>query len=246
MLISPDSPLRLLPVGLDRRQQIALDGVRVAADVLDLATTRLTSTLAEVVALDPHSDPYLRAAVSAISDAWSIVDNTHRFCELLKQFPRIKQRLPQFQVLYRSAAAAEPMRHFIQHVRNEIDALAQGGLSVWGTITWNLKSEFDAGQRIQHSLHIGTFYDGNFAAMGQFAKKVESEVDNITLHAGGHTMILSGLMRRVEEVIRGFELGIADQAGNLPRHSSDMLFALTMTPAASNHERPHPRTDEDA
>lgn len=229
MLIAHDSPLRKPPVGLDRRQQIALDGIRVAADVVDLSHRRLNQTLLNLSSIEPFTDAYHQATVATISDAWSIVDNAHRFCELLRQFPSIKQNLPQFQLLYRSAKPAEALRHFIQHARNEIDALSKAGLSIWGTLTWNLKADFDAGHRTLRSLHIGTFYEGNFAAMGKLPESVKADVDNVTLHAGSHQMVLSKVVRNIEQVVKGFERDIAQQAGQFPRHSSDMLFAMTVT-----------------
>jgi hypothetical protein len=62
----------------------------------------------------------------------------------------------------------------------------------------------------------------------------------------GHTMVLSGLMQRIEVVIRGFEHDVAEQAGHLPRHSSDMLFALTMGLVQASTAPPGPKTNGDA
>lgn len=246
MLIAQHSPLRHPPAGLDRRQQIALDGIRIAADILDLSSHRLRETLLGLSNIEMNTDHFYRAATSAISDAWSIVDNTHRFCELLRQFPQIKKKLPQFELLFRAAKPAEALRHFIQHARNEIDALAQAGFSIWGNITWNEPPPIPGHGRLVRSLHMGTFYSGNYAALGRIPESVESEIDNITLHAGPHKMALMLVIDRVEGVIRGFERDMDAQMGQQTRNGSDILFSLAVTPSENVPQRTQPPTAGDA
>ena len=227
MLIAIDSPLRGVPSGLDRRQLIVIDGLRISVDVIDLSFRRLCASLKALPEAAPETTEFVELAVSANLDAWTIVDHVHRFSELLHQMPMVKQNLPQFQLLYRSASDAEQMRHYIQHVRNEVDSLAASGLSVWGSLTWAMKADYDAGRKIKRSLNMGTFYVGNFAAVGKIPQSVEREVDCIEIYAGGRSFELTGVLRHIERVIRGFELDIEDQAGHLPRHGSDLLVALS-------------------
>jgi hypothetical protein len=231
MLIAPDSSLRRVPVGLDRRQQIVLDGLRISADVIDLCFRRLTAALRLLPIQPADTAERVELACSANLDAWTIVDHVHRFSELLRQMPMVKQNLPQFQLLFRAATEAEQMRNYIQHVRNEINALSSSGQSVWGSLTWALKQDFDAGRRTKYSLSVGTFYEGNFAAVGAFPETVTKDVDFIEIHAGSRSFELTTLLTHVERVIRSFEEGVEAQAGGRPRHGSDFLAILTMQPA---------------
>lgn len=228
MLIAIDSPLRKVPTGLDRRQQIVIDGLRISVDVVDLSFRRLCTSLKALPEVAPETTEFVELAVSANLDAWTIVDYVHRFSELLHQMPMIKQNLPQIQLLYRAASDAEHMRHYIQHVRNEVDSLAASGLSVWGSLTWAMKADYDAGRKTKRSLNMGTFYIGNFAAIGKIPQSVEREVDCIEIYAGGRSFELTGVLRYIECVIRGLERDIEDQAGHLPRYGSDLLAALSV------------------
>lgn len=232
MLIGLASPLRRVPIGLDRRQQIVLDGLRISADTIDLCLRRLAASLSSLPSQPVNTLEYIELACSANLDAWSIVDHIHRFTELLRQMPMVKQNLPQFQLLYRAASDAEQMRHYIQHVRNEVDTLSASGQSVWGSLTWALKRDYDAGRRTKYMLNSGTFYDGHFAAMGSFPEIVTRDVDFIMIHAGDRSFELTGIINHVERVIRSFEESIEAQAGSMQRHGSDLLAVLTMHPVS--------------
>ena len=52
-IIRTDSVLRQLPVGLDRKQALFLDGIRHAAEIMSLAYSRLTTTLTRIAQSDP-------------------------------------------------------------------------------------------------------------------------------------------------------------------------------------------------
>jgi hypothetical protein len=51
-------------------------------------------------------------------------------------------------------------------------------------------------------------------------------------------MVLSQVVRNIAQVVKGFERDIARQSGQLPRHSSDMLFAMTVTPRKEDEKLP--------
>lgn len=84
MIISDGSPLRRLPSELDRRQALFLDGIRYSVEMADLAYTRLRQTLfnlAEQRGSGTSLDHWL--FVSAVQDAWSLIDSLHRLRGLL-------------------------------------------------------------------------------------------------------------------------------------------------------------------
>lgn len=228
MLIDKESILRQVPQGLDKRQLLFLDGIRVSADICDLSIKRLSKSLKKLPSLVAYSEDYITEVISAVQDAWAVIDSVHRFRELLQQFHGIKKNLPQFQAFYRSSEKAEEFRHFIQHIRREVNDLSDHQLPLWGTITWQLMSDFTEGKKIQRWLHIGTFYEGVRSDLGQFHENCRYEVDHIKLTIGGRSVFLLELLRLMEPILKGFEQDIENQAGNLPRNSSDMLFSLEL------------------
>src|SRR6266550_1409307 len=136
MIVRTDSPLRQLPASLNRKQTLFLDGVRVAADSVDLAYSRLTNTLGRL-ATGAGVDPMLAMEIAqAVQDVWSIVDSTHRLRALFARMPGVKQRGPCLQAFYRATADIKTLRHVVQHLDSEIDNLVKLGVPLWGTIHW--------------------------------------------------------------------------------------------------------------
>ena len=85
MLISLDSPLRRLPVGLDRRQTLFIDGIRLSAEIIDLTYCRLSITLERLAEPDCPKQGRQESIVSAVQDAWTLVDTevTKTWCRMI-------------------------------------------------------------------------------------------------------------------------------------------------------------------
>jgi hypothetical protein len=79
--LADDSPIRLPPDRLSRRQLLVLDGLRFAAEMAVLAYERLAEDLTTIAGM--RGSPSTRAIASAMMDAWSIIDAVHRFNDLL-------------------------------------------------------------------------------------------------------------------------------------------------------------------
>lgn len=130
-LIRPDSLLRRLPVGLDDRQRMFIDGISVTLQMLDVAFERLKQGLAE---LSPaRQDEMFYAPV--LLDAWSMVDSANRLALLLRYMKNVK-KTPQMRVFKKHLEAVEPLRNSIQHLNKDIQRTAADGAATWGTLSW--------------------------------------------------------------------------------------------------------------
>ena len=85
-MLSVDSPLLNLPIALNRRQAVFLDGLSHAAQVADLAYRRLCAGLTELV--HKHEESRLPDSFATVFlDAWAFIDTSDRFGRLWKMQP---------------------------------------------------------------------------------------------------------------------------------------------------------------
>ena len=85
MIVSENSPTRRMPVTLDPRSILYLDGIRYSTQLVDLAYSRLEGTLEKLVHKDDQQGAVGNLIVEAISDAWAFVDSLHRRGAALNQ-----------------------------------------------------------------------------------------------------------------------------------------------------------------
>src|SRR5882724_4853706 len=116
MLINIDSPLRRLPIGLNREQTLCIDGVRVSAEIVDLAYSRLARNLELLSEPDCSQTARHELLVPAMQDAWTIVDAIHRIRKLLQRMPHVKKSSPPLQVFLRASVGIDRLRHIVQHL----------------------------------------------------------------------------------------------------------------------------------
>jgi hypothetical protein len=204
-MIRRESILHQLPVKLDRKQTVFLDGVTYSVQMADLAHTRLQNTL-----INDNPDH-----TSAVLDAWSIVDSLHRLRELLNQMPGVKRNSPTLQIFQRNTTQIEAMRHGVQHLRGEIDTLVAQNKPVWGSLSWVKpvgEREVDVGLLVAGTL---SDYKG-LPMVNPAGKSVSPPVDLITLTAYGHTVCLSEAMEYVERLVRKIEEQLHEKIQDLP------------------------------
>ena len=225
MVIGPTSPLRQLPAGLNRRQMLFFDGIRVAIDMADLAYARLEEVLTRLANHDFPQEEVEMAMTVAFQDAWTIVDSVNRLRVLLKKLPNFKQRAPSLQVLYRHINLVEELRHTVQHLDTQINLLEQRDLSVWGTLRW-----FVLVDRDQLKYMSGTLASGSqFGAAHEIAQlkpgqSMYGSTDHITLLASELSANLSEIMRALGAFIPKLEGVLAPQFQGLPTAIGNLLL----------------------
>ncbi len=239
-IIRDDSPLRRLPGQLKRKQTLFLDGIRVAAEVMDSAYSRLSETLLDLSGRDSAIHLACRdsasavregAIITAVQDAWTIVDSVHRLRCLLRRMPGVKQKAPGRQTFYRATSTIEALRNAVQHLDSEIDNLVKLGVPLWGTIQWLVL--VDPATRLVRSCTIvaGTIFGAIHPVQTPIGKRMRGTVDQVILTAGGTSVNLSDVVFEVGKMVEGLERSLEQQFGNLPKHGSDMLIMVDMEPA---------------
>lgn len=118
--------------GISPVQQVYVDAVKAPLDMIEVAFERLQDRLSRDVEDE-------RSKAEMQSDAWTIVDNAYRLNTLLRQFPGLKQRGEVVRAALAVFKNAEPFRHAVQHMNNEIRSTAAEGRDVWGELYWCAK-----------------------------------------------------------------------------------------------------------
>jgi hypothetical protein len=228
MIIEEHSPLRRLPLELNRPQVMFLDAIRYSVEMADLAYERLSNTLFKIAQkTDAQDGKFSRDSVSAIQDAWSIVDSIHRLRCLLERMPNFKQKSPGFQSFFRQTKDVEELRNVVQHLDTEIPKLIGLNISAWGVLTWG--TVIHPGKYIIRSCAIipGTVYPGaECDALNPAGREFHGLVDYVTLQASNYSLCLSEVMRSVQTLIERITSSLKDQIEGLPSAGSDATVKM--------------------
>jgi hypothetical protein len=226
MTIEKDSPLRRLPSGLDRQQILCLDGIRIAADITDLAYHRLVETL--LFALkdrETGGENIGRCVLMATMDAWTIIDATHRLRELLGSMPGLSKRLLDFQIYIRKTKIADDLRNYVQHFRNDITTIINANAPLWGVLTWRTKDDMDGAQNTYALVPRTYFLDIN-TSFGVLGYKVEESIADIKLEVRSMIADLRELVDAIKPIIILFERNLLEKCRNNNFNESDGVFSL--------------------
>lgn len=231
MIVGEDSPLRRLPAALDRKQMLFLDGIRYSAEMADLAHARLQQTLYRLTTRgkEPEQDPDHSDVLSAVQDAWSIVDSLHRLRGLLQQMPGIKQNTPSMRVFRQQTDKVEDLRNGVQHLNQQIHRLVSANQTAWGSLSWFALPEPNSKTGTIGVLVAGTvFTTEGHPMVNPIGKQVHSLVDYVTLTAYEHSLDLSDAMRRIERLIGSMEDQLRDQFEGQPTAASELLVCADL------------------
>ena len=228
MIIDEGSPFRRLPSELDRRQALFLDGIRYSVEMADLAHTRLRQTLFDIAKEQNRGAQANHwSLVSAVQDAWSVVDSLHRLRGLLDQMPGSKKKGPGLQVFVRTTTGIEDLRNAVQHLNHEIDGLVARNQPVWGSLSWFAALDPFNNFGASCSLITGTlFVKAASAPMIMPEGEVDLPVNLIVLSAYGHSLNLSDAMRRVARLIAGMENELKEQFSGYSTAGADLITCV--------------------
>jgi hypothetical protein len=140
MIIGTESILRRIPSVINYRQRLFFEGIRFSIEMADLAHSRLRGTLPQITFMrDPSPDnPVI---VSAMLDAWAIVDSLHRLRGLIEAMPGLKgkKKSPKIRSLMEATANVGALRNTVQHLGTEIHAAFDDkSWTVFGTLSWGV------------------------------------------------------------------------------------------------------------
>jgi hypothetical protein len=234
MLFDDKSPLRNLPAGLTRKQILFMDGIRYSVGMTTLAYYRLrvsTTELTKGLAAGTQTqNPSLFTA--ALSDAWTIIDSTHRLRELVWDMPGItkKKRSAPLRKFYRSTENIDQLRNKVQHLKGEIRTVADTDQPVWGVLSWfsHFEEQPDIVRRCQ--LAAGTLFPSAGPAFKLEGVSLAPPVDRFELTAHGIRVSLTDTYEAVERVARSIEEALGEGLKALPQEAessgSDLLACI--------------------
>lgn len=223
-LVPVESPLRRVPVELDRRTILFLDGIRYSFHIFDLTCNRLTESLRTLSGKQP-SELIADRISAAIADAWTLIDVTHRLRELLSQAPRLKKNLPELQAFLRSTEAVEGLRHFNQHFRTEIDKFSSVGAPLWGSLSW-VYTDIDSGENSCYIVAPGTFFEGAAVPSCTIDTRQNKYVELVLFTVGAAKIDLAELSSRISKFCAWYTEWYASNIVGSDFHTADIHFSL--------------------
>jgi len=116
-----------------RNTVLFIDGLRYSVSMAEIAARRLRATLDEVAVRHASSQRTEEQVVSALLDAWAVIDMCHRARVIVQRLP---QKLPGFQVFLRSTSHVERLRHYVQHFHTRIPKIPSSWTPLWGALCW--------------------------------------------------------------------------------------------------------------
>ena len=228
MIIGPDSPFVQLPKNLDPRQALFLDGIRFAAQMVDLAHGRLCDTLFGLATSDRSDGADIGpGSVAALLDAWAIVDAINRLRDLQHQMPGLKKRAG-YKVFMQYTEPFAELRNILQHLNNEIPQMASDGYPVWGVLRWFVLLDPESFTGRSCVLVAGRFTEGQYQVVNPASKEIRSRVDHVTLTCKQTEASLSDGMRTVESMVKAVEPSLEKSFAGSPRSGTDLLFMADM------------------
>lgn len=201
-LVSDDSYLRKLPVGLDPESRLRMDAIVVASDIVSQAYQELFRLGAEIGAnLGKIGNP-LRATFIGL--AWSIVDQLHAIRQLLMP-PRAKSAGPVTQRFLDAAAPATFLRNKMDHLKNNLLNLsAKKGerYPLFGAISYLLSNSDPESGGMLMTVSSGALHGGElFPAVNPLGRSFTTPVGLLQLHAFDLTFELSPAFAALQDYI---------------------------------------------
>lgn len=75
-------------------------------------------------------------AVLALSLCWSFIDSLHRVREIAQATPGLNKKDLEMRMFLETTAVSEDFRHYIQHLRQELNKEPPNAFPVWGSLSW--------------------------------------------------------------------------------------------------------------
>jgi hypothetical protein len=242
VFIPAGSPFRRLPENMDRKQALFLDAIRLTIEMAEVAFTRVSEALLRLTA-SPNTPPTPLELAAVFSDAWATIDAGHRLSGLMSQFPGLKHgnRWPSLRAFQNEAKRAEDLRHYIQHLDQDLRGLVSLEKPAWGTLTWLAPDS--PGSKILRSglLMPGTIYSGSREMINPSRKLLQFPICAVSLAAGKYSCCLSDLVKSIERLTGDLEAALLNsfdlRCDLLPSLGTDALVVVTLRSVGESEQR---------
>ena len=217
LLVSKESILNRIPVNLAQRQVFLLEGIRYCANSISLSYEQLYGELEKISSISDHTKPPYGVFYKVISEAWTVIDWTHRLTVLLSSIST-KSDPSAIGENFAYLLKAREFRNTLQHIEERIDEhILSQNAPVWGTLAWIQYVKDDL--RRTYVLMAGHPREGfMFRFNNPLAFSLATPIDHITLDAVVkrptyqiESLDLSELLSRIKTIIRNLESHLETQ-----------------------------------
>ena len=226
-MIDPDSPMRQLPHGLDAKQIVFFDALRISAEIAGQAYDDMFT---ELRLLETEAKPdQPRNFVRVIRHTWTFVDAVHRFRVVLQQTPRIKHNHA-YELFMRRTEPVTEMRNAAQHLNQVLPNIAAQSQGAYGTLTWVLGAGEDRVPK-PLMLNIGTAYGRVVGPVIDFEERLPvGKIRRVRLELADQLLILSDVYEYLTSMIRSLEPPLAEFAEGKPKYAADQFVNFNLIP----------------
>lgn len=206
-ILSDDSILRKVPMNVNPKQVLFVDGIRHSAEIIELAYERLENSLTEIALIPPCSKDLPRKSASVFLDAWAIIDAIDRFRMLYQMMPGISFSEPAVKgdTLKASAQPFRDLRNVADHLAERADFIVSKKGSALGVLTWITGYQIEPEQVWHCTLKPGTMHVEPELKNEQLEVAIHWPTDRITLMAGGYEGNISSFLPQITKRVQHFE-----------------------------------------
>jgi hypothetical protein len=210
MLVTNDSPLRILPHPFSKKQVLVFDGIRYAAEMADIAHSRLKTTLFEITRTRNSGWVSCRDIAYALLDAWAVVDSVNRMRDLLAQGGHGVKQDVWYELFERTTRPADGLRNRLQHIEGEVIKLATKSGQLWGYLTWVVPPGLDVNPG-WYALVPGSLYAGDqYRVVSEIGRTItKGDLGVVKLKAYGEELDFDKVTKAVAECVSSLEERIA-------------------------------------
>lgn len=208
ILLGRQSVLRRIPVNIDPKQAIFLDGIRHAVEIMDVAYSRLRDTLTQLALTPPTSDELSNISSHVFLDAWAFVDAVDRFRMLYMQMPGIKfgAKKDGIPTLQEAIQEFRNLRNVADHLAQRADFVLSRNSAALGELSWLTGVQLQPEVIAWHcTIRPGTLQSVPPMLTNSIVSTLDWPTDSIRLSAGGYEGNLSEVRTHVAIRIRHLE-----------------------------------------
>lgn len=208
LLLGRDSVLRQIPINVDTKQALFLDGIRHAVEIMDVAYRRLRDALTHMALYPPASSELPNISAYAFLDAWSFVDAIDRFRMMYTQMPGIKFGAAKVGIppLQEVMQEFRKLRNVADHLAQRADFVLSRNGAALGELNWLTGIQLQPEVIAWHcTIRPGTLQSVPLMQTKPIFSTLDWPTDSIRLSAGGYEGNLSAVRAHIAVRIRHLE-----------------------------------------
>jgi hypothetical protein len=204
-MLSENSSLRRVPVTLNRKQAVFIDGIRHSAEIIELAYKRLRSTLTELALNPPSSSELPLVTPHAFLDAWAFVDAVDKFRLLYQNFPGMNRKASSETSLQDVTQPFKKIRDIADHCNATAERIVSKDTAGLGILTWLTGYQLSPTELWYCTIRPGTMQTEPTLKWPKIETTLDWPTDCICLSVGGHMANFSGVLPHIEKRIKKLE-----------------------------------------